>query len=416
MADPGPPSPLTCHATISLTMTRSTPNLERTDQRASSTGHLPALDGIRGLAIVWVVLHNTADPLPPTLHGASHVLAFLVHPGWIGVQLFFALSGFLITGILLDTQRAANYFLGFYAKRALRILPLYYTVLILLLIVVPNLQRGPTLLHATPKEQLSLWLFIVNWTHVAPDGFAHFWSLAIEEQFYWFWPFIVHRLSARRLFTACLSIAMVALVIRGIMVFGGASSWTVYTATTSRLDALALGGAGACLLRIPAARAWLASRLTAVNLAALALFVIGVPITRAYDTDSIRCEIFGYTLLALCCATLVTTAAAGDEQARPTILARVLCWAPLRSCGKYSYAIYIFHQLIHKLLGESWMIARFGSHPPAHAVYLYSVTIGFISFGSAFLSYHLLEKHFLALKYLFAPRIPRPTTAEIQSL
>ena len=403
------------HAPISLTMTRSTPNLERTDQRASSTGRLPALDGIRGLAIIWVVLHNTTDLLSPTLHGASHVLAFLVHPGWIGVQLFFALSGFLITGSLLDTQRATNYFRAFYARRALRILPLYYTVLILLLIVAPELHLGATLLQANPKEQLSLWLFIVNWTHAAPDGFAHFWSLAVEEQFYLFWPFIVHRLAARRLFAVCVYIALIALVMRGIMVFSGASSWTVYTATTSRLDALALGGAGACLLRIPAARAWLASRLTAVNLAALALFVVGVPITRAYNTDSIRCQIFGFTLLALCCATLVTTAAAGAGQARPTMLARVLCWSPLRSCGKYSYAIYIFHQLINKLLGEPWMVARFGSHPPAHAVYLYSLTIGLISFGAAYLSYHLLEKHFLALKYLLVPRIPRPGTEEIQS-
>jgi peptidoglycan/LPS O-acetylase OafA/YrhL len=396
-------------------MARSIPNLETAVRRARSGGRQPALDGIRGLAIIWVVLHNTTDLLPTTLHGASHVLAFLVHPGWIGVQLFFALSGFLITGSLLDTQRATNYFLVFYARRALRILPLYYTVLILLLIVAPVLHLGPTILHANLKEQLSLWSFTVNWTQAAPYGFAHFWSLAIEEQFYLFWPFIVHRLSARRLIAVCLYLSMIALVVRGIMVFSGASSWTVYAATTSRLDALALGGAGACLLRIPAARAWLASRLTAVNLAALALFVVGVPITRAYDTDTIQCQIFGYTLLAFCCAILVTTAAADGEQASPTILGRILGWAPLRSCGKYSYAIYIFHQLIHKLWGEPWMVTTFGSSPPAHAVYLYSVTIGLVSFGAAYLSYQLLEKYFLALRVLFPPRFANRGTAEIQA-
>ena len=403
------------HAPISLTMASSAPNLEQAARRASSSGHLPALDGIRGLAIIWVVLHNTTDLLPPTLHGAWHVLAFLVHPGWIGVQLFFALSGFLITGGLLDTQRATNYFRAFYARRALRILPLYYTVLVLLLIVAPELHSGPTLLQVNAKQKLSLWLFTINWTHAEPYGFGHFWSLAVEEQFYLFWPFIVHRLSARRLFAVCVYIALSALVMRGIMVFSGASSWTVYTATTSRLDALALGGAGACLLRIPAARAWLASRLTAVNLAALALFVVGVPITRAYDTNAIQCQIFGYTLLALCCATLVSTAAAGGEQARRTILARVLCWAPLRSCGKYSYAIYIFHQLISKLVGEPWMVSTFGSHPPAYIIYAYSLTIGLVSFCAAYLSYHLLEKHFLALKYLFPPRVAQQGLAEIQA-
>ena len=110
------------------------------------SGRLPELDGIRGIAIIWVVLYNTTDLLPPTLHGAWQMLAFLVHPGWIGVQLFFALSGFLITQSLLDTQRATNYFRAFYARRALRTLPLYYTVLSLLLIVAPALRVGPTAL------------------------------------------------------------------------------------------------------------------------------------------------------------------------------------------------------------------------------------------------------------------------------
>jgi peptidoglycan/LPS O-acetylase OafA/YrhL len=379
------------------------------------SGRLPELDGIRGVAIVWVVLYNTTDLLPPTLHGAWQMFAFLVHPGWIGVQLFFALSGFLITQGLLDTQRATNYFRAFYARRALRILPLYYTVLILFLIVAPALHISPHLLQANLKEQLSLWLFTVNWTHTAPYGFAHFWSLAVEEQFYLFWPLIVHRISARRLFAVCICIAPIALAARSIMIFSGASSWAVYSATTSRMDALALGGAGACLLRNPAARSWLASRLTTLNLAALALFVIGIPVTHAYDPDAIQCQIFGYTLLALCCATLVASAAAGGEQAKRTVVARVLSWAPLRSCGKYSYAIYVFHQLIHKLLGEPWMVSKFGGHPPALAVCAYSLTIGLVSFCAAFLSYHLVEKHFLALKHLFVAQTATATQGSLST-
>ncbi len=393
-------------------MASTTSKPEPTVQRVNPGERIPALDGIRGLAIIWVVLHNTTDALPATLHGVSHLLAFLVHPGWIGVQLFFALSGFLITGSLLDSQSAANYFGAFYARRALRILPLYYAVLILFLVVAPELHFGPSWPSARLKEQLSLWLFTVNWTHAAPSGFGHFWSLAIEEQFYLFWPLIVHRLSVRRLLAVCICIAITGFVIRGIMVLSGASSWTVYTATTSRLDVLALGGAGACLLRIPTASAWLTSRLSAVNLAALALFLVGVPITHAYDIDSTRSQIFGYTLLAFCCATLVATAAAAGGQARTSILARFLCWAPLRSCGKYSYAMYIFHQLMHKLWGEPWLDKTFGSHPPAHAIYLYSMMIGLVSFGAAYLSYQLLEKHFLSLKVLFEPRLAEAGTAK----
>jgi peptidoglycan/LPS O-acetylase OafA/YrhL len=373
---------------------------------------VPALDGIRGVAIIWVVLHNTTDLLPPSLHGIWHALAFLVHPGWIGVQLFFALSGFLITGGLLDTQSATNYFRAFYARRALRILPLYYTVLILLLIVAPLLHLAPTQLHADAKQQLSLWLFIVNWTHAEPYGFGHFWSLAVEEQFYLFWPFIVHRRPPRRLFKTCVYIAVISLVGRCVMVFSGATSQTVYTATISHLDALALGGAGACLSRIPAARTWLASRLSAIDVTALALFAVGFPITRAYAPDTLQCEIFGFSLLAICCAALVTSAVAGGEQARQTLIARALGWSFLRYWGKYSYAIYVFHQLIHKLLGEPWLVSRFGSQPPAHIVYAYSLFIGLVSFCAALLSYHVLEKPFLALKSLFRPRVAQPGVAK----
>jgi peptidoglycan/LPS O-acetylase OafA/YrhL len=112
---------------------------------------------------------------------------------------------------------------------------------------------------------------------------------------------------------------------------------------------------------------------------------------------------------------LVTSAAVDGEAAKPTIFTRILCWAPFRSCGKYSYAMYIFHQLIHKLWGEPWMVSTLGSHPPAHAVYLYSLTIGLVSFCTAYLSYQLLEKRFLALKYLFAPRAAKHGTAEIHT-
>jgi peptidoglycan/LPS O-acetylase OafA/YrhL len=143
--------------------------------------------------------------------------------------------------------------------------------------------------------------------------------------------------------------------------------------------------------------------------------MVGIPFTRAYNTEAIQCQLFGYTLLALCCATLVTTTAIGDGRRRAALLARILCWAPLRSCGKYSYAIYIFHQPIHKLLGEPWMLATFGTDPPAHLVYLYSLTIGLVSFGVAYLSYHLLEKHFLEMKYLFAPRIAKRDNPEPQT-
>src|SRR3984885_7746101 len=165
---------------------------------AAGSRQIPALDGIRGLAIIWVVLHN-ATGIPLTLPASRwlHLFPLLASRGWIGVQLFFALSGFLITAGLLDSQRTAHYFRNFYAKRALRILPLYYAVLFALLVVLPHLITPRS--HYSHEDQAALWLFVLNWTNLQPYGFGHFWSLAVEEQFYLFWPLVGWRLPPPRL-------------------------------------------------------------------------------------------------------------------------------------------------------------------------------------------------------------------------
>jgi peptidoglycan/LPS O-acetylase OafA/YrhL len=230
---------------------------------------IPALDGIRGVAVFWVVLHNaTAMELAPSSKWL-HLFPLLASRGWIGVQLFFALSGFLITAGLLDAQHTPHYFRNFYAKRALRILPLYYAVLFALLVILPRFIALP---YSREHEAL-LWLFIGNYTPSLPYGFGHFWSLAVEEQFYLFWPLVVWRLAPRRLLTVCLWIAVGALLLRCVLAAYGADSWTLYANTACRMDALALGGAGACVLRIPALRETARKRPADVAAAALLGFL-----------------------------------------------------------------------------------------------------------------------------------------------
>lgn len=367
--------------------------------------YVPALDGIRGVAIIWVVFHNTRDLPYPAPGGVFHVLSLLGHMGWIGVQLFFGLSGFLITAGLLDSRSARNYFSGFYARRALRILPLYYAVLLILLIILPRLISSNT--WPTPSHQVSLWLFTVNWTQSAPYGFAHFWSLAVEEQFYLFWPVVVYRLNPRRLLVVCLWIGAGALVLRSVMMLLGADGWALYSLTPYRMDALALGGAGACALRIPELRRWLESRAGSVMIAALATFIVGIPLTHIYDRYVWTGETFGYTLLAACSAAFVTavvTARSGGA----TAVSALLGWGPLRSLGRYSYAMYVFHGLLHKLLGEPWLMAKYGEHPPVQAVFLYSLVVLLTSYLLGYCSYWLLEQPFLRLKRLVEPRFVRP--------
>jgi peptidoglycan/LPS O-acetylase OafA/YrhL len=369
----------------------------------AATDRIPALDGIRGLAIIWVILHNAMDQPAALPSIAMKVVAALVHPGWIGVQAFFALSGFLITSGLLATQRSANYFRDFYVKRALRILPLYYSVLLALFVLAPHLgwldwphgYRG----HA------SLWLFTVNWTHDAPYGFAHFWSLAVEEQFYLLWPLVVWRMHRRSLFWCCLGISIAALVLRCALLASEADPWTLYTNTACRMDALALGAAAACISRDAAWSAWLRPRASQMLLLAALLILGGIPLTHVYDRYRTAGETIGYTLLAVCSALLVLSVALQNREVRRPVAIAILSAGPLRSFGKYSYAMYVFHGIINKLIGEPWLGRHFGSQPATGVVFLYALALLGVSYAIGYCSYHLLEKHFLKLKNRLAPQL-----------
>jgi peptidoglycan/LPS O-acetylase OafA/YrhL len=354
---------------------------------------IPALDGIRGVAICWIVLHNaTGIPLAPSSRWL-HVFSLLASRGWIGVQLFFALSGLLITAGLLDSRQTPHYFRNFYAKRALRILPLYYAVLLVLLVILPRFVTVPYSL----EHQAPLWLFTANWTQSLPYGFSHFWALAVEGQFYLVWPLVVWRLAPPRLLATCMWVAVGVLLLRFILVAYGVDSWTLYANTASRMDALALGGAGACVLRIPGLREAVRKRHANVAAAGLLVFLAGVPLTHVYDNTSWSGETVGYSLLALSSAVFVLWVALLDGRA-PLGVGRLLNWSPLRSCGKYSYAIYVLHNLFHQLVGKPWLIARFGRLPPLPIALVYALAVFVISYFLAYCSYHGLEKHFLRLK------------------
>lgn len=364
---------------------------------------ISALDGIRGIAIIWVVLHNTMDrPLAPA-GAALHLLAMFSHIGWLGVQLFFALSGFLITAGLLDSQGAAHYFRNFYAKRALRILPLYYAVLFALLVVLPRIAMPPP--PFSSDQQASLWLFTANWTDALPYGFGHFWSLAVEEQFYLFWPLVVWRLGPRRLLVVCLWIAFGALLLRSVLLTQGVAWSALYGNTACRMDALALGGAGACAMRVPELRRRLVCTRYSASALVVGLFLLGIPLTHLYDRTRWTGETFGYTLLAFCAAAFVTLAALPANSRSEA--AALLAWGPLRSCGRYSYAMYIFHGLLNKLIGEPWLNARLGETTTVAVAFAYGVVVLLVSYLLGYASYHLLEEPFLRLKRFFEPPAPR---------
>jgi len=366
-------------------------------------GHVPLLDGVRGLAVLLLLSHQLVlDVLPdagaPT---SDRLLDRLMQPGWIGVQLFFVLSGFLITGVLLDTKGRGGYFRSFYGRRVLRIFPLYYLLLVVLSFVLPRLGHVPPLLQADPRAMPLAWIYLSNWTLTVPAPIGHCWSLAVEEQFYLVWPFVVAALSAPRLLCFCFVLAALALAFRiGVWTLG-LSPEIAYQNTFARMDALALGAAGAILLRDPAAVARWAPGLRR------ALLVAGVAVAIAAILGLARTgpvtQIAGYSLLAISFALLIAVGvfeqAAGGGRISAALSAR-----PLRLFGKYSYAIYIIHLPLHIFVSKVLLadVVAFRGEGRHLAIQLaYAIVMTGVLLALAMLSYHLFEKHFLKLKRYF---------------
>src|SRR6266480_4013997 len=266
-------------------MTSSTPA-----PPVSLPARLPTLDGLRAIAILLVVPHNLN--LMVAAGGLAHVFIAALYRGWIGVQLFFVLSGFLITGILLDARDSPHYYRSFFVRRVLRIFPLYYATLIVLLVLLPAWGLLPASFKRDPMVELSLWAYFSNWygaIHQGPDAVSHFWSLAVEEQFYLLWPFVIHRRSAEWVMRLCFAIALAALALRVAMLLTGTPG--VYTFLATRMDALALGASAAAAFRVPSAASWtLDHRRFLLGAGLFALFTGGL-ISRGYYTDGITLSV-----------------------------------------------------------------------------------------------------------------------------
>jgi peptidoglycan/LPS O-acetylase OafA/YrhL len=227
----------------------------------SSHERLPVLDGIRGIAILPVIVYHTVlhggfDPTTKVDRAFVRLSLF----GWCGVDLFFVLSGFLITGILYDTRGSVGYFKNFYTRRVLRIFPLYYGFLVLFFLVLfflvlPFLLPQNDGLCSVRKEQVWYWTYLVN-IAIAYRGWpsdliiAHFWSLAVEEQFYLFWPLVVFLFPRRTLMSLCCLMIGGGLVLRIVVRMLGYHV-AASVLTVCRMDELAIGGLLALSARDP---------------------------------------------------------------------------------------------------------------------------------------------------------------------
>lgn len=358
---------------------------------------------MRGVAILLVLLFHFQGTRPPWFPKA------LVYPmilGWSGVDLFFVLSGFLITRILIATRGSRNYFSAFYARRALRILPLYLLAVFLCFRVgLPIAERLGLPTGTGPDLEPWFWLHVSNWRSAFGrdvEPLSHFWSLAIEEQFYAVWPALVLLAPPRRLPHLCGAVAVFSAGARVAAALSGAPPEALHRLTIFRLDALAVGGLAASLAVAPEWRRRLRDRLSL--LAGISLAALAALLVEGRGATSPAMTRLGYSAFALVYACFVF--AAFDRAGAAGRFATGLRWPALRSFGKYSYAIYVFHYPI-ALLNDRFLGAwsRRLPEPARTGVWVLSILAGIgASYGVALVSWNLVEKRFLAWKRLFVAR------------
>ncbi|MEO8364716.1 MAG: acyltransferase [Pseudoxanthomonas sp.] len=361
-------------------------------------GHLPALDGLRGVAILLVLLHafDVFGPAPAVAHLAGIVLDV----GWIGVQLFFVLSGFLITGILLDTRSSTGWYRRFFVRRILRIFPLYFGVLAIAFLILPGLVALPP---GHGLHQAWLWTFTENYTAPFNGGekaFPHFWSLCVEEQFYLIWPLVIALFARSGTIVFSTALVFIAIAARVFVRqhFGDPTGIdATYVFTPCRMDALAMGAMAAALVRGERAARWIASRPPGLLAWSGAGIVIAGLLYGRLQRTGVQMQGAGYTVIALGFAVALIGVLRTDH-----LCARMLQQPALRRVGKYSYGMYVFHAPLHLFVGLP-LLARIGQAPgPLQAaVYLLAATLATYAAGA--LSYHAYERHFLALKPVLAP-------------
>ena len=358
--------------------------------------HQPALDGLRGVAVVAVLLY----------HGGASAAA----GGFLGVDVFFALSGFLITSLLL-AERASTGRIdlrAFWGRRARRLLPALLIVLVVVAVYAAVL-AGPDELDRIRHDGVSTLLYVANWRMVfggesyfesfaAPSPLRHAWSLGIEEQWYLVWPLVVALVLAwrrdagrRALGILCAVLAAVSAIAMAVLASGATDPSRAYYGTDARAQGLLLGALLAVALSGRGEASARSSRwldvLGVLGLVAVAVMVVGVD-------DNDRWMYRGGFALAAVATCLVVVAAVQPSG----VVRSVLSFRPLCAIGLVSYGLYLWHWPVYVVLSPT----RTGlSGASLLAVRLAVATV------AAIVSYVAIERPIRAGQL----RVPRPTFA-----
>lgn len=366
--------------------------------------YIPSLDGLRGIAIILVMLHHFTYYRPTA--GLEGMIGSLLNFGWAGVDLFFVLSGFLITGILLDTRGSERYFTTFYARRTLRIFPLYYLVLFVALIVLPQFPvlHDAVVARDNLPPQWPYWVYLTNFS-IAARGWAHGWvdvgwSLAIEEHFYLVWPLVIWLCPPRLVAALCAVIIVAGPAARVFARAAMVEPLSIYLLTWFRLDGLATGA----LLALAQRRGLLPSldRWVPVVVIAGVAGLIGCAIMGGHTWYWNRwMQQYGYSLIAITGGAMLVSAV---NRPADSLWPRMLSAGWLRAFGKYSYGLYLIHPAVMLAVRgyvfnpeeyETFVIA-----PWIGQVLFYAVSAA-PAFGLAWLSWRVFESPILRLKARF---------------
>ena len=356
---------------------------------SAGSKHFEALDGIRGIAILVVLCAHFSTALSRT--GWEGRLRDFAYYGYIGVTLFFVLSGFLITRILVQTRDNAGYFRTFYARRSLRIFPLYYAYVAFVFLAYQPL--AARMLGRESIDPARAWWFLSYLQNLEPyaarvydTGLTHLWSLAIEEQFYLAWPLAVYVTPRRWLLPLCGAGIVAAIGFRCHLFLTGGVDHDVYQATFSRMDALLAGAAVGVVELNEGARKRLSRHLGPIAALSLAVILVIAATPGSLGIMRRTSAIVGWTALDVFFAAAVFWAATSGAGCR------ALCARWLRLVGKYSYGIYVLHMIafpiIDRVVPDGTLAGR-----------LAQVALNLVATAALTMaSWHLLEAPFLRLK------------------
>lgn len=352
--------------------------------------YYPALDGLRGIGCLLVVVY----------HNFWFLQRYLFF-GWLAMDIFFVLSGFLITDILMNSMGRPSYLKNFYARRILRVFPLYFVFLALMIFVVARIPGTSSMQYAT-EHQAWFWTFTQNWLLIfrnpgGENALNHLWSMAVEEQFYLLWPLAVALVRRPKPLMVILGVLLVGFSCFRLWLWmrqvDGFAYYNFFLFT--RIDGICIGCMVALLQQIN-------FKFLGKYMALIVLGFAGINFI-FYDVNLHNQNSFPYLgLIGFSTFSMIFGLLVYDITNQQTpFFSRMFDLGFLKLIGRISYGTYIFHWPLYLLLNGWMQTLLMRWLPDFPAMFATSAIITIMAYGLGYLSYRYFEGYFLNMKKWF---------------